>query len=179
MREDRRLQGLELPAGLEPEVVDERPVDPPVRLERVGLPARAVQREHVLPVHPLAVRVLGRERAQLLADRRVRAALEVDLEALLEDLEPQPLEALALERRGTLERDVGERRAVEQAERLAQDRRGRLGVARAGPCARPRRASGTARGRAGLTRAGRRSRSGGSRSAGSGPSTRRSCDTCT
>jgi hypothetical protein len=59
--QDRRLEALELRAGIEAQILDQRMASALVGLERVGLSAAAVEREHELRVQPLAVGVLGRE----------------------------------------------------------------------------------------------------------------------
>ena len=46
--QDRRVQLLERRAWLDPELADEGPTRVVVRLERIGLPTRAVEREHQL-----------------------------------------------------------------------------------------------------------------------------------
>ena len=114
---------LELAARVEPELFDQRAADAPERLERVGLAARAVEREHQLRVHPLAVGMLGRQRLELADDRACAAGREVDVEALLQRGEPQAAEPAGLGRRRAQQRRVGERRPAEQPERLAQQPR--------------------------------------------------------
>ena len=71
--EDRRLEPLQLVTRDEPELVDQGRAHAPVGLERVGLPPRAVEREHELSVQLLAVRVLGRQRLELPDDRGMTA----------------------------------------------------------------------------------------------------------
>ena len=61
----------------------------PVDLERVGLAARAVEREHQLAAQPLAQRVLVDERFELADELRVAAERELGLGALLDEREPQ------------------------------------------------------------------------------------------
>ena len=96
LREDRRLEPLQLVARDEPELLDQRRAHAPVGLERVGLTAGAVEREHQLSVQLLAVRVLGRQRLELPDDRGVAAEREVDVEPLLQRLEPQLGEPVGL-----------------------------------------------------------------------------------
>ena len=57
--EDPALEGLELLAGLEPELLDEAAPRLLERLERVGLAAGAVERQHQLGREALAQRVLA------------------------------------------------------------------------------------------------------------------------
>ena len=65
LAKDRAVQRLQLRAGLDPELVDERSACVAVRRERVGLPARAVQREHQLRTEPFAQRMAADEQLQL------------------------------------------------------------------------------------------------------------------
>ena len=57
--EDRLVEVMELGARLDPELLDEDLAGVAVGLQRVGLAAAAIQREHQLRVQPLAPRVLG------------------------------------------------------------------------------------------------------------------------
>ena len=65
VRQDRALERLQRLRRLEPEAPDERLPRRAVGLERLGLAARAVEREHLLPAEALAQRVLGDERLEL------------------------------------------------------------------------------------------------------------------
>ena len=73
----------------------------PVRLERLGLSARAVEREHQLAAQALAMGVLRDQRLQLADQLGVAAERKVGLDALLERREAQVVEPAAL--------DLGER----------------------------------------------------------------------
>ena len=59
MGEDRLVEVVQLGARLDPELLDEDLAGVAVGLQRVGLAAAAVQREHQLRVQPLAPRVLA------------------------------------------------------------------------------------------------------------------------
>ena len=83
-----------------------------VRAQRLGLPARAVEREHQLPAQPLAQRVLRDERLELATSSRACAEREVRVDALLQRVQAQLLEPLDLALRERLVREVGERRAA-------------------------------------------------------------------
>ena len=96
--EDRLLEGSELRAGLDAGGLDEHPACLAVGLERVGLPARAVEREHALRVERLAERVLGDERVELGQDVAVAAGGEIGLDGELERTEAQLLEPADLGR---------------------------------------------------------------------------------
>ena len=75
----------------------------------------------------LAVRVLGGQRFQLAHELPVAAELEIELDPPLQHGQPQLGEPLDLARRRAVEQHVGERRAAEQRQRLAQDAGRRVG----------------------------------------------------
>ena len=120
MGEDRGLELLQLAPRVEAEVLDQRRPHAPEGVERFGLPAGAVERQHQLRVHTLAVGMFGGQRLELADHRAVLAERELDVEPLLERGEPQSGEPVGLGRGGAEQRRVGERRAAEQRERLAQ-----------------------------------------------------------
>ena len=69
----------QLGAGLDPQLLDEHLAGVLIRLQRVGLAAAAIEREHQLPVQPFAQRVLAREPLELgdqlgVTPRRARSA---------------------------------------------------------------------------------------------------------
>ena len=70
VREDPPLQLAELLARLEPELLDERRPRVAIRRERLGLPARAIQRQHQLTREALAQRVRPDRRCELPDERR-------------------------------------------------------------------------------------------------------------
>ena len=120
MAQDRVLQLSQRRAGLDPKLVDERGSGPAVRLERLGLPTRPVERPH----HQLTRALPQRVRTdQLLGVRKrvgVTAARELGLDRAFARKHAHLLEpcALALE-----ERLIGEIRqggSAPQRERLAQ-----------------------------------------------------------
>ena len=123
MGEDRLLELAQLAAGFEAQLAGEPVAQVAERRERVGVPAGAVEREHLLPAQPLAQRVLGDERLQLPRDVGVAAEREVGLDALLQRQDPQLLEAPDLRLREGLVAEVGEHRSAPQREHLAQQRR--------------------------------------------------------
>ena len=65
LREDRALERLQRRGRLDPEALDERLPGRAVDLERLGLPAGAVEREHQLAAQPLAQRMLRDEGLEL------------------------------------------------------------------------------------------------------------------
>ena len=101
-----------------------------VDLERLGLPARAVEREHELAAKPLAKRMLVGEGLELPTSSLCRACLELRLDAVLERREPELLEPPDLLLGKGLEAQVRERRAAPERERAPELRRA-LGAARA------------------------------------------------
>src|SRR5262245_999328 len=78
------LEAAQLLAGLEPELVPKLPAPAAVDLERLHLPAGAVQREHELGPRPLAVRALLDERRELGDELLVATEHEPGLGPLLE-----------------------------------------------------------------------------------------------
>ena len=94
-----------------------------IGVERLGLAAAAVEREHQLRGEALVRRVLGHQPAQLADDLGVPAGGDVGLDAARERGDPRLLEAAHLAGCERLVRQVAERRAAPQAERLAQQLR--------------------------------------------------------
>ena len=127
--EDRLLEGLELAARLEPELVGERTARVLVARERIRLTARAVEGEHELGAQPLARGVLADERLELGDQGRVAAERQIGLDALLERQQPELVEPGDLGLRELLVGEVRERRAAPHVERLAgggRERRSRV-----------------------------------------------------
>ncbi len=82
------MQLLKRRAGLDPELVDENTPRVVVDLERFGLPARPVEREHQVAAKPLAKRMLVGEGLELSDQVAVTACFELRLDAVLERREP-------------------------------------------------------------------------------------------
>ena len=116
LAEDRLLELLEAGARLDSELVEEGGARRPVRVERLGLATRAVEREHQLRAERLAQRVLGDERLQLRHELGRAAGREVGLDPLLDRRDVLLLEPGGLER----ELAVAERVAAPETQRLAQ-----------------------------------------------------------
>src|SRR5581483_10372271 len=129
LAQDRALQLAQLRRGLDPQLIDERAPRGLVRLERLLLPAGAVEREHVLAAEPVAVRVLGDEAVELGDERVVPPEGELDLVSQLERVEVELLESSPLRLRERLAGEVRERRAAPERERLADEAGGSLGAA--------------------------------------------------
>ena len=122
LHEDRPLQPLEGGAGVEAELVPEQPADVAVGIERGGLTAGAVQREHQLPAHAFTKRLGGDERLELGDELLVPSERQVRVDPVFERGEPELREPSGLAQRERLVDELGERRAVPEAERLAQAR---------------------------------------------------------
>jgi hypothetical protein len=90
------------------------------RLHRLRLPAGAIEREHQPAVRALAERVLVKEPPQLDHGRLVLAQLEFRVHQGLDRRHPQLLEPLRGREGERLVRDVGERRAAPEPERLPE-----------------------------------------------------------
>jgi hypothetical protein len=120
LAEDLMLEPFERRPGLERELVGKETAALLVHVQRVGLPARAVEREHQLAAQALAERIRRHQLLQLRYDLGVSAELELRLDALLQRAEPQLLEALGLGAREVLVAKVGKRLAAEERERAPQ-----------------------------------------------------------
>ena len=126
--EDRLLEPPQRLAGLEPELVGQLLTGGAVDVQRLGLAARAVERQHELAAQTLAQRVRRDQRLQLADQVGMPAAGQLGVDALLERRQPQLLEPQDLRLRERLVGEVGERRAPPQGQRLAQLRGGSSGL---------------------------------------------------
>ena len=120
MGEDRLVELVQLGAGLDPELLDEHLARVAVGLQRVGLAAAAVQREHQLRVQPLAPRVLAGELLELADQLGVAPGGQVGLDAHLHGREALLLQPRDLGRRERRRGELGQRRPAPQLQRLAQ-----------------------------------------------------------
>ena len=124
--EDRLLQPPELRPRLEPQLVGEHAPRLLERLERVGLAAAAVEREHQLSPQPLPEGVVRERRTERRRELAMLAEREPDLEVLLERVDVQRLEPARL---GAEPRRAGQplqrRSAPEGERRRDRVRRGR------------------------------------------------------
>src|SRR5581483_4206083 len=121
--QDGTLELLQRAARLESELVDEGPSCRPVRLERLRLPARAVEGDHQLAAQPFPERLLRDERLELADEPCMATKREIGVDPLLEGGETLVLEAGDLGLREELVGELGERRAPPQRERLAEQAR--------------------------------------------------------
>ena len=99
------LQLLQLRRRVEPELVGEREPRRAVGLERLRLPAAAVERHHQLAAQPLPQRMRGHERLQLRDQLRVMAERELRVEPLLDRAHAQRLQPSASRRANGSSRD--------------------------------------------------------------------------
>jgi hypothetical protein len=88
LAQDRAVQLLQRRAGLDPELVDQHTPGVVIDLERFGLPARAVEREHQVAAKPFAKRMLVGEGLELSDQVAVTACFELRLDPVLERREP-------------------------------------------------------------------------------------------
>ena len=133
LAKNQRLQLLQLSRGFDPELLHQQLACIAIRLQRVGLAARAVEGQHELPAKALAEGMLGDEALELGDEVGRPAQLEIGVDPALERGEPELLEPLTLGRheRGAFE--ARERGTPAERERRVQLRRGdgRLLAARA------------------------------------------------
>ncbi len=120
--ENLLLQRAQRGARLEPELVAQRMSERVVVLERVGLSACPVEREHRLCVQPLAQRVVGGEREDLTERLVVTAEGELRVDPLLERDQPQLLEALGFGLGELLVGELAVGTAAPEAQRLVDQR---------------------------------------------------------
>ncbi len=92
LREDLLVQFPQRGAGLDAEPVDEGRAGSLIRLERLRLPAGAVERQHQLCAEMLAERMRAHERLQLADQLRVASIREIALDPLLDAREAKLLQ---------------------------------------------------------------------------------------
>jgi hypothetical protein len=94
--QDLSLELVECRAGLYPELADEPRAGFLEHSKRVGLSSNAVEREHQLRVHSLAMRVIDDEALELWDDLCLPSKLEVGSDLLLDDCQSELLEPHSL-----------------------------------------------------------------------------------
>ena len=122
--EDGPFQLLEVPTRLDPELIDEHAPGVAIGLQCLRLTPRSVQREHVRPPQPLAIRMLGDQAFQLTGERDVMTQFQVGCDAVLERRRVQVVQGADLGLRELLVGQIGERRPTPQRQRLAKTLRG-------------------------------------------------------
>ena len=115
LAQDRLLQPAQLGPGLDPERLHERPARVAERVERLGLPAGAVEREHQQRPQPLAQRMLVDQGGEPPDELRVAARVEVALDRELERRQMQLLQASRLGGRERLLAHARQRRVPPDA----------------------------------------------------------------
>ena len=130
MPQDRLLELVQRRARLDPELVDEQPPRLAIDLERLDLPAGAVERAHEHRAQPLAQGVRADECLELSDELGVAAECEVGLDPQLERPQAELFESRDLDLRERLVDEVGERRPAPEGESLAQSCRRELGRGR-------------------------------------------------
>ena len=106
LAQDALLELLERAARLEAELVPQPNRAAPVRIESLGLPPRAVEREHELLEQMLAERMRRDERVELGTSSRSTTEREVGVDPSLERSEPSFLQPGDLRRRPRLEAQI-------------------------------------------------------------------------
>jgi len=112
------LELLERRARLDAELFDERLTQGPIRLERLRLPSGAVEGKDELGAKPLSQRVLYHESLELSGELGVAPKREIRLDSPFERREPQFFESPDRGLRERFERELCERRASPEHERL-------------------------------------------------------------
>jgi hypothetical protein len=120
LEEDRALELLESRAGVDSQLVAQSRPRVAERLERLGLSARPVEREHELTSKALAQRMLGDQRLQLADELVVAAEGEVRVDPKLQRGDAKLFEAKDRRLGERLVREVRERCAAPEREPLAQ-----------------------------------------------------------
>ena len=126
--ENGLVQLTQLGSRLEPELLDQQLARAPVDLERLGLAATAVERQHQLALKPLAQRFLHDRRLQLADQVVVSANGKLRLDPSLESNQPPLLEPSGLGLDEGLVGHIGKRRPAPQPERLPKRGRGPLRI---------------------------------------------------
>ncbi len=119
MLEDTALEGAELGRRLEPELVQCR-ARVAVRGEGVGLAAGAIERHDALRLKVLPMRMTCDEGVELRDEARVASGGEIGIDSRLEGRQATLLEWCGAGPGEGLAREVGERRAAPERERVVQ-----------------------------------------------------------
>ena len=115
--QDPALELTQTLRGLDAELVVELLPERLVRVERLGLAARPVERQHQLLPQPLPQGVARGERVELGNEHRMPAERQICVDPLLEEPEPHLLEPGGFGRRERLVQ-LGERRPAPERQRL-------------------------------------------------------------
>ena len=134
--QDRLLHLSQLQRRLETQLLVQAPPALLVGLERIGLPAAAVEGQHQQSDQPLARRMLGRQLLELTDDEGVLTLLQARLDAVLERGGAELLQPSDLPLGERLEPDVREGWTAPERERVVE--RAARGRRIASACSRPR-----------------------------------------
>ena len=119
--QDRLFELLQGAPGLESELVEELAPSVPVGLQRVGLPAGSVQREHQLAAQALAQRMLAHQRLELAHQPGMLARGQIRVDPVLERGQTGFLQPRDLRLGKRLVGEVRERRTAPHPQRLPQN----------------------------------------------------------
>ena len=120
MPQDRLLELSERTPRLDPQLVDECVPAVSVRRERLGLPARAVERQHQLLSRPLPQRMVGDEGLELTDELAVPPGGEVCVDPLLEAAQVELFQSGDLALGEVRIGELGQGRPAPELERLAR-----------------------------------------------------------
>ncbi len=120
LTEDRPLQLAEPRARLEPQFVRERLACRLVPVERLCLPACAIEREEQQAVEALPERVLANERVELPDQLGIAPEREPRLDPELDRVETRLLEPGALRGGGSVQGEAVQRRSAPESESLVE-----------------------------------------------------------
>ena len=120
LSQNRAVQLLELAARLDAELFDQERSAVLIRLQRLRLSARSIERQHVLTPKPLAHRMLLDQSFELPDELAVARGIQIGLHTLLERGEPKLLEMRDVRLSERLEGKVGEWWTSPEREGLAE-----------------------------------------------------------
>ena len=126
--QDLQLELLQRRPRLEAELLDQRPAPALKRVQRVGLPAAAIQRQHQLAAQPLSEHVLGDQRLELRHQLEMAAGRQIGIDPILQRREPQLLQPGDLALRERLAPQIGQRLPPPQRQRITQPGRAIPGI---------------------------------------------------
>src|SRR5262249_41669151 len=121
LAEDRALELAQLAARLDPEPIDERATRGLVGLERLRLPARAVEHEHQLPAQVLTQRIGSHQALELTRELEATAQPDLAVAPPLARPRAQLLDPRDLRRRDPLVGETGEGPTAPERERPAEE----------------------------------------------------------
>ena len=120
--EDGRVQPAQLRPRVDAELLDQDRPGPLVGQQRIGLPARAVQRQHQLGPQPLPQRMVADQPLQLGHQLPMPTHPQVGLEAILQGDQPQLGQPVGLGHRDVSVQELLECLPPPQPQGLAQQR---------------------------------------------------------